>query len=82
MHDQPLSSSLFASQDPGHHSEAMETTEWLWTMQSEMSDLQLNQTCTLVPSPVEHNIVSCKWLFHTKFCANGSIESYKERLVT
>ena len=59
----------------------MGSTEWLRAIQSEMQALHLNQTWTLVPPPIEHNIVGCKWLFCTKFCVDGSIERYKARLV-
>lgn len=59
----------------------MGSTEWLRAIQSEMQALHLNQTWTLVPPPVEHNIMGCKWLFRTKFRSDGSIERYKARLV-
>lgn len=40
-----------------------------------------NNTWTLVSHLDTHNIVWCKWLFHTKYPVDGSIERHKARLV-
>jgi len=47
----------------------------------EFDALVQNKTWTLVPPPTNVNIVGNKWVYRTKFCANGSIERFKPRLV-
>ncbi|KAJ9544175.1 hypothetical protein OSB04_023882 [Centaurea solstitialis] len=76
-----VSSALLASCDPTHHSKALFDTKWLNAMHLEMDALSLNNTWTLVPRPKDANVVGSKWLFRTKFRADGSIERHKARLV-
>ncbi|KAL6321989.1 hypothetical protein AAG906_035908 [Vitis piasezkii] len=55
--------------------------EWLSTMDDEIQALKKNDTWDLVPRPINHNVVGCRWIFKTKLHANGSIEHHKARLV-
>lgn len=40
-----------------------------------------NNTWTLVPHKNQENIIDFKWVFKTRYKANGSIERRKTRLV-
>ena len=50
-------------------------------MDDEIQALKKNDTWDLVPRPINHNVVGCRWIFKTKLHANGSIECHKARLV-
>lgn len=76
-----LYSSLFASTDLKGFKSTVKHPHWLTAMHQEMEALHWNNTCTLVPQHEHHNIVGCRWLFRTKYHADGSIERHKARLV-
>jgi hypothetical protein len=50
-------------------------------MQEEFDALQSNNTWTLVPPPLNANIVSGKWIFRHKFHSDGSLARHKARWV-
>ena len=50
-------------------------------MEEEMDSLAKNNTWDLVELPEGRNVVGCKWVFKLKRKVDGSIESYKVRLV-
>ena len=50
-------------------------------MDDEIQALKKNDTWDLVPHPINHNVVGCRWIFKTKLHANGSIERHKAHLV-
>ncbi|KAI0991726.1 hypothetical protein K3495_g16461 [Podosphaera aphanis] len=50
-------------------------------MTAEMLALQANGTFKEVIAPEDANLVSNKWVFDIKTCADGSIERFKARLV-
>ena len=50
-------------------------------MEDEFHALILNHTWDLVPNADVPLVVQCKWVFRTKFKADGSLDKYKARLV-
>ncbi|CAL1375176.1 unnamed protein product [Linum trigynum] len=50
-------------------------------MRAEVQALLSNHTWTLVPRPLSHNIVACRWIFRIKWNPDGSINRFKARLV-
>ena len=50
-------------------------------MKEEFSSLHKNNTWELVDLPPRRKLVQCKWVFKTKFAADGSPLKYKARLV-
>lgn len=40
-----------------------------------------NHTLDLVTLPKRINLVQCKWVYQTKFVANGSIDKYNTHIV-
>jgi hypothetical protein len=61
-----------------------DSTQWKVSMQCEYNSLMKHETWTLVPRPVNVNIIASKWVFKTKVVRNNSdldITKYKSRLV-
>ena len=50
-------------------------------MNVEYSSLMKNQTWDLVPLLEGRKLVRCKWVYRTKYAADGSIYKYKAHLV-
>lgn len=73
--------SLLTTVEPKGFFSASKRPEWLAAMNEEMSALNSNQTWELVPRPPDTNVVGSKWIFRTKYKADGSIERLKARLV-
>ena len=48
-------------------------------MQTELTNMEQNQTWSLVSLP--HDTISCKWVYKIKYHSDGSIDRYKARLV-
>ncbi|RVX04648.1 Retrovirus-related Pol polyprotein from transposon RE1 [Vitis vinifera] len=72
---------LLAIQEPRGFRSGAKHPEWLLAMDDEIQALKKNDTWDLVPRPINHNMVGCRWIFKTKLHANGSIERHKARLV-
>jgi hypothetical protein len=50
-------------------------------MRDEYRALQDNKTWHLVPPNSTKNLIDCKWVYHVKTHADGTIDRYKARLV-
>ncbi len=51
-------------------------------MEVEYNSLMKNNTWDLVPLPKGRKLVWCKWIYRTKFVADGSVDKHKARLVS
>jgi histone deacetylase 1/2 len=67
--------------EPENVREALDRPEWLTTMDKEYKTLMDNRTWTLVPFQGQENIIDSKWIYKTKYKADGTIERRKARLV-
>ncbi|GJS58758.1 ribonuclease H-like domain-containing protein [Tanacetum coccineum] len=66
---------------PRSHLHALRDLNWHKAMVDVYDALISNGTWALVPRPANVNIVRFMWLFKHKFNADGSLSSYKARLV-
>nr|GEU75806.1 ribonuclease H-like domain-containing protein [Tanacetum cinerariifolium] len=67
---------------PKSYRDAFSDLNWQNSMHDEYHALIINKTWTLVPRPLDTNIVRCMWLFRHKYLADGTLSRYKARLVT
>jgi hypothetical protein len=76
-----LMSEVVHSYDLVSFNEANQKQEWRDAMQVEYDALMKNNTWKLVELPPTKKPIGCKWVYHTKFKSDGSIDKYKARLV-
>ncbi|KAL4583500.1 hypothetical protein LXL04_008074 [Taraxacum kok-saghyz] len=76
-----LLAALHTSADPKGYKMAARSPHWVQAMHRELDALRKNNTFTLVPRPANHNIVGCKWVFRTKYLADGAVDRHKAHLV-
>ena len=50
-------------------------------MLEEMISIEKNGTWEMVDLPENKNVIGLKWIFKTKFAADGSLQKHKARLV-
>src|SRR6266480_139739 len=68
--------------DPETYIEALrrpESEEWQKAMDTEIEALKRNDTYTVVPIPKGRKLVDSKWVYKTKYLADGSVEQLKAR---
>lgn len=61
------------SEDPRQFSDVVGEPEWEVAMIEEYSSLLKNHTWDLVSLPKGHKLVSCKWVYRTKYASDGSV---------
>ncbi|KAJ8499382.1 hypothetical protein OPV22_009934 [Ensete ventricosum] len=71
---------LFIS-DPISFEEAVEKEEWQKAMKEEIKSIEKNETWELMDLPKEKKAICLKWVYKTKYNADGSIQKHKARLV-
>ncbi|XP_029127967.1 uncharacterized protein LOC109802636 [Cajanus cajan] len=67
--------------EPHTVKEALSKPEWCQAMKEEYEALIKNNTWTLVDLPPGCNAIGCKWVFKSKFNADGSFHKHKARLI-
>ncbi|MCO5608558.1 hypothetical protein L7F22_062769 [Adiantum nelumboides] len=67
--------------EPSSVQEALQHNCWKRAMHAELDAIERNKTWTLVPKPPKRNVVSTKWIFKTKYKADGSLDKHKTRLM-
>ncbi|MCO5587680.1 hypothetical protein L7F22_041631 [Adiantum nelumboides] len=67
--------------EPSSVQEALRHNCWKRAMHAELDAIERNKTWTLVPRPPKRKVVSTKWIFKTKYKADGSLDKHKARLV-
>jgi histone deacetylase 1/2 len=67
--------------EPHTVKEALSKPKWLQAMQHEYDALLKNNTWTLVDPPSRCKLIGCKWIFKTKYNADGTFQRHKARLV-
>ncbi|KAG7576575.1 Ribonuclease H-like superfamily [Arabidopsis thaliana x Arabidopsis arenosa] len=67
--------------EPGLFNEAAVKTEWQKAMDEEITSIEKSQTWKLVELPEGKHSIGVKWVFRTKYHADGSVQKYKARLV-
>jgi len=76
-----LSTTLPSIFIPSSYTQAMEHDCWKKAMQEELQALQENHTWDIVSCPPMVKPIGSKWVFSIKFRSNGSLDSYKARVV-
>ncbi|CAN1312477.1 Retrovirus-related Pol polyprotein from transposon TNT 1-94 [Linum perenne] len=67
--------------EPATYKAAIQSSNWIKAMSSELDSLHKTNTWSLVPLPHGKKPIGCKWVYKIKYKADGSIERYKARLV-
>ncbi|KAJ3704768.1 hypothetical protein LUZ61_008473 [Rhynchospora tenuis] len=76
-----LTHSQKSSPEPTTYNQAVKLNCWRQAMAAELDALARNSTWELVPPPPGAHIIGAKWIFKTKYNADGSVERHKARLV-
>ena len=72
---------LLRKMEPRIVSEAIQDDDWYNAMKEEIEQIENNKTWTLVPRPIDKNVIGTKWVFRKKLDENGEITRNKARLV-
>jgi len=70
-----------AQTEPKKVDEALQDESWVSAMHNELHQFTRNDVWTLVPRPVEQNIIGTKWIFKNKTDEHGTVVRNKARLV-
>ena len=76
-----FSSSIFIHTNPITYNQAMKHPGWCKNMSDELLALEQNNTWIVTDFPPGKAAIDCKYVYKTKFHADGTIERLKARLV-
>jgi len=79
--DYALMSNIMNVEEPIDYEQAKQHEPWINAMNDEYASLMKNQTWELVELPENKVPIGSKWLYKTKFKADGTIDKFKARLV-
>ena len=68
--------------EPSSFTQAKKFDEWLKAMNEELLALESTHTWDIVSLPLDKHAIGCKWVYKVKLNADGTLERYKERLVS
>jgi hypothetical protein len=80
-HPSLTSPAIFIPPTPSTFKQAATKPGWMNAMAIEYNALLSNQTWSLCPRPLHHNVVRNKWVYKIKQKADGSVDRFKARLV-
>lgn len=66
---------------PKYFHQALKHSHWIEAMDAKLHALEAKKTWELTVLSSNRKAIGCKWIFKTKFKADGSIDKYKARLV-
>jgi len=69
-----FSAALTTSFDPILFQDAIKEDKWCTVMNAELEALEQNHTWEITSLPPGRKAIGCKWLYKTKFIANGYIK--------
>ena len=69
------------NKDPPHFEDAIQKPEWVLAMNEELSSLEQNNTWELTSLPINKKPIGCKWVYRTKYNADGTLYKHKARLM-
>ena len=76
-----FNASLYSGNLPKNTDDALRDPKWKKAMEEEILALKKNKTWERCMLPKGKRIVGCKWVFSTKYHADGTMERYNARLV-
>jgi histone deacetylase 1/2 len=72
---------LATTSEPTSVYDALADMKWRKAMEEEYDALLQNKTWHLVSPSSNKNVIDCKWVYHIKKRADGTVDRYKARLV-
>eukprot|EP01018_Ginkgo_biloba_P023889 Gb_35456 [translate_table: standard] len=76
-----LMAEVLTKDEPSTFEEGRKEQKWNATMNAEIQAVQKNKTWDFVKLPEGKKAIGCRWVYKTKYRADGSIDKHKARLV-
>ena len=72
---------ILTEKEPSCFTKAAADSRWRDAMSQEFQALVSNSTWSLVPRPLDHNIIRNKWVYKIKQKFDGTVDRFKDCLV-